>query len=72
MYVEAFAKKLKKARQDAGYTQKQVAEETGIAQSSIAKYENQRLEPNIETLGILADFYAVSLDWLLGTKGGKG
>lgn len=69
MYRESFAKKLKKARNDIGFTQRQVAEETGIAQSTIASYEIGRTEPDIETLGILVDFYQVSADWLIGTKG---
>ena len=40
-----------------------------ITQSVLARYETGKLEPNIEILGILADFYGVSVDWLLGTKG---
>lgn len=71
MYVETFASRLKKARQNTGFTQREVAKETGIPQSTIAKYETQKLEPNIETLGILADFYSVDLNWLIGTRGQK-
>ncbi|MDD4077910.1 MAG: helix-turn-helix transcriptional regulator [Bacilli bacterium] len=71
MYVESFSSKLKKARNDTGFTQREVARETGISQPNIARYETGVLEPNIETLGILADFYGVSVDWLLGTAGGK-
>lgn len=69
MYKETFAQKLKAARKDAGYTQRQVEELTGIKQSSLASYEIGRTEPDIETLGRLADFYLVSCDWLIGTKG---
>lgn len=32
MYVEAFASKLKKARTEAGFTQREVEKETGITQ----------------------------------------
>lgn len=71
MYIESFPSKLKSARLSAGYTQQEVADNLKIAQSNIAKYENGKLEPNIETLGLLADFYEVSLDWLIGTKGTK-
>lgn len=69
MYKEGFAEKLKKARIDAGYTQKQIEEYTGIGQSHLSKYETGVVEPDIEKLGILADFYEVSIDWLVGTKG---
>ena len=71
MYTEIFAAKLKQARKDAGYTQEQVAELTGIKRSTIASYEIGRTEPDLETLAKLADFYVVSIDWLLSTKGGK-
>lgn len=71
MYVESFPSKLKKARNNTGLTQREVAKEVNLPQSTIAKYETGKLEPSIETLGILADFYEVSLDWLVGTKGGR-
>lgn len=70
MYAEAFPSKIKKARENTGFTQREVAKEINLPQSTIAKYETGKLEPNLETLGKLADFYNVSVDWLLGTKGG--
>lgn len=69
MYYETFPAKLKQARKDAGYTQKQVEALTGIQQAVISSYESGRTQPDIETLGRLADFYCVSCDWLIGTKG---
>lgn len=69
MYYETFPAKLKQARADAGYTQKQVQELTGIQRGTLASYEAGRTQPDIETLGKLADFYCVSCDWLIGTKG---
>ena len=71
MYAETFASKLKKARLDTGFTQREVSSETGIKQPTLASYEIGRTQPDIESLGILADFYGVSTDWLIGTKGGK-
>lgn len=71
MYRESFAKKLIKARKQTGLSQYEVAEETGISRSTLASYETDRTQPDIETLGILADFYNVSTDWLIGTKGGN-
>ena len=69
MYVESFPSKLKQARNLTGFTQREVEFETGIKQPTIASYEIGRTQPDLETLGILADFYGVSVDWLLGTKG---
>lgn len=72
MYQEQFITKIKAARNKTGFTQREVAKETGIPQPSIAKYESGKLQPDLEKLGILADFYEVSIDWLLGTGIKKG
>lgn len=69
MYKETFVMKLKKAREDAGYTQREIADILQVSKSTIASWEIGRTEPDIENLGKLADFYLVSLDWLVGTKG---
>lgn len=66
MYKENFPKRFKLARIEAGYTQEQVSKETGILRSSISKYETGIVEPNLEALAILAQFYNVSINWLLG------
>lgn len=71
MYAEGFPKKLKAARIKTGFTQREVAKEIKINHSTIASYETGRTQPDYETLGKLADFYGVSVDWLLGTSGGK-
>lgn len=67
MYKELLGDKLKKARTNAGYTQQQVTDYLSIKQSQLSKIENGQLEPSIETLGTLIDFYEVSADWILGT-----
>ena len=66
MYKEVLPSKLKKARENTGFTQRQVAKETFISQPSIAQYETGTRLPDIEALGILAEFYDVTTDWLLG------
>ncbi len=66
MYRETFPSRLKKAREKTGFTQREVSKETNISQSTIAKYETGDLEPDIEKLAILAEFYQVSADWLIG------
>lgn len=71
MYVESFSSKLKKARQDTGMTQREVAKELKLSKSTIASYETGRTQPDIEMLGILTDFYEVDANWLLGTQGGR-
>ena len=67
MYKENVGIKLKKAREMAGYTQTQVTENTNITQPQLSKIETGKQEPDMEMLGELCDFYAVSADWILGT-----
>lgn len=42
------------ARKEAGYTQKELSERSGIAQSDISKLENGNANPSIKTLQRLA------------------
>lgn len=71
MYAESFPSKLKKARKDTGFTQIEIEKELNIPRSTLANWEIGRTQPDIESLGILADFYGVSIDWLIGTKGNQ-
>ena len=71
MYAEQFPAKLKEARKYFGFSQAEVARELNIPPGTLANYELGRTQPDIEMLGKLAVFYEVSLDWLLGTGGGK-
>lgn len=66
MYKEVFKIRIKAIRDDLGLSQITVSKETGIHQSYLSKYENGTLEPSIEQLGILANYYQVSVDWLIG------
>lgn len=68
MYKEGFSEKLKKARKNNGFTQEEVTRETKIPRSTLANYELGRTEPDIETLGILIDFYNIDARWLIGTE----
>ena len=66
MYEEIIRKKLIQARLEAGYTQQQIAEQTKIPYSVIAKIESGHRKPDAETIGTLAEFYCVSTDWIFG------
>lgn len=66
MYKEVFALRLYARRKELQLSQIDVSKETEINQSNISKLEAGKLEPNLETLGKLANFYEVSIDWLLG------
>lgn len=60
-----FGGRLKQARTRKRLTQSQVAEKLGIDFTTISKYENDRSQPDYDTLLRLAALYDVSVDWLL-------
>lgn len=66
MFKENFTNNIKRARENKKYTQQYVADVIGTSRSNITKYETGALEPNIETIGMLAELYEVSTDWLFG------
>jgi transcriptional regulator with XRE-family HTH domain len=72
LYKEAFGERLKRARQSAHLTQKEVENATGIRQTLISRYENGALEPNIEILGTLIDLYKEDANYILSTRGKNG
>lgn len=57
---------IRKLRTDMGYTQKQVAEVLGVSQNTYSQYEIGILNYPVDALVKLADFYGVSVDYLLG------
>ncbi len=56
---------LKQLRKSRGYTQIAVQMKTGIEQALLSKYETGERTPPTETLMRLADFYGVSIDYIL-------
>ena len=56
---------LKLLRQQKEKTQLQVQLETGIEQALLSKYENGLRIPPTETLITLADYYGVSMDYIM-------
>ena len=56
---------LKLLRKNKGYTQIALQMHTGIEQALLSKFENGERVPPTETLIRLADFYNVSIDYIL-------
>ncbi len=56
---------LRLLRKQHGYTQIAVQMKTGIEQALLSKFENGERVPPTETLIRLADFYNVSIDYIL-------
>ena len=57
---------LKKLRVQKKKTQLSVQMETGIEQALLSKYESGKRIPPTETLITLADYYGVSMDYIMG------
>lgn len=58
--------RLRDLRKSKNLSQIKVQMDTGIEQALLSKYENGVRVPPTETLIILADYYNVSVDYLLG------
>jgi len=59
-------KRLKELREEKAMTQAQLSAHLQISASSIGMYEQGRREPDNETLIKIADFFNVTIDYLLG------
>ena len=57
---------LKKLRAEHNVSQQQLANAIGVSQQSVNKYENQNIEPDITTLMLIADYFHVTVDYLIG------
>ena len=57
--------RLKELRKSRGYTQISLQMQTGIEQALLSKFENAERIPPTETLMRLAEFYNVSIDYIL-------
>ena len=62
--------KLREARKIKGLTLKEVAEDVGIADNTLQKYETEKREPKKETWIKLADYYDVPVAYLMGLPDG--
>ena len=61
---------IKKARLDAGLTQKEVGEKLGVAQAQYARWENGGRNPKDETVEKLAKIFNTSFETLKGRDDG--
>ena len=57
---------LRNLRKSKGLSMKELGRVIGVAESTISLYENNKRQPDNATLSALADFFGVSIDYLLG------
>lgn len=58
--------RLKQLRIERGLLQAEIGDFLGKGQNSISYYETGKREPSIEELKRIADYFGVSVDYLLG------
>ena len=58
--------RMKKLREEKGLMQQDVCNAVDIEQSTLANYENNRRVPKTDILIEIANYYGVSLDYLVG------
>lgn len=59
-------KRLKELREEKGLSQEKLSREILVGCSTIGMYETDRRDPNYEITIKIADFFGVSIDYLLG------
>lgn len=60
--------KLKKLRERKGLNKKQMAQELGLQYMTYCRYENDEREPNNEILIEIANYFDVTIDYLIGNS----
>lgn len=64
--LATFGNILEELRKDRKMTQKELSEVIYVTTGTISNYENDRYLPDIEKLIMLADYFNVTIDYLLG------
>lgn len=63
-----FGKRIRKLRLEQNLKQKDLATKLGISTSSVGMYEREERQPDAEILKKIADFFNVSIDYVLGNS----
>lgn len=64
--VNVYGQRLKEARKKKNLTLINVGIRLNTTHATISRYENEKLEPNINTLKELCKIYNVSADYIIG------
>ncbi len=64
--MEKFVERLKELRLERGLSKEQVSKDTGLSRSAISLWEAGKRVPNAEAVVVLAKYFEVTTDFLLG------
>lgn len=65
-YRNTFSERLLQCRKTAELSQKSLADALGVSDAAVTMMEKSRRSPSFEILCALADYFDVSLDYLVG------
>ena len=63
-----FAERLKELMKEHNLNQVELAEKSGVKQNTISAWLLKKKEPSIRSLWLLADYFDVDIDYLIGRK----
>lgn len=66
--MKKFFENLKDLRNQKGITLQQLAEACNVSVRTLIRYEQGERVPDIDTASLIADFFDVSLDYLVGRE----
>lgn len=66
--MKIFAERLKELREEKNMSLKELGKEIGVSDSAVSRWENEIRVPNIEVLVIIAEYFGVSTDYLVGLE----
>ena len=67
--MDTIGKRLRQLREDRGMKQAEVAEATGVDRGHLSVVERDKGRLSLESVRALAQFYGVSLEWLVEGRG---
>ncbi|WP_438445924.1 helix-turn-helix domain-containing protein [Gorillibacterium sp. sgz5001074] len=64
--MTTFGERLRNLRNQRGLTQREFGKHFKLSESAIGMYERDQREPSLELVRRMADFFEVSIDYILG------
>lgn len=62
------SERIRELMKDENLTQVALAQKTGIKQNTISAWLSNKKEPSIKSLWLIADYFGVDIDYLVGRK----
>lgn len=64
-----FAERLRELMKEQGLNQVKLAERVGVKQNTVSAWLLKKKEPSLTSLWLVADYFGVETDYLIGRKG---